>query len=255
MKQKNTAWEKQGKWYNQLVGPKGHYFHEHVVLPGMKAMMHLKKDSKILDIGCGQGIFGKTLAPDIAYTGLDLSRSLIEAAKKTDPNPKHTYILGDATKPFPIKEKDFTHAVAILSLQNIEQVDETIAHVANHLIPNGQFVFVINHPSFRIPKQSGWGIREENKIQYRYVNAYMSSLKIPITMHPGDRPDEHTWSFHHPLSFYTRVLKENGFVIENIEEWVSDKVSVGPAGKMENRARNEIPLFMAISATKVIHNS
>lgn len=250
MKQKSTAWEKQGKWYNQLVGPKGHYFHEHVILPGIKKVLDIKNDSNVLDVGCGQGIFAKTLAPEVRYTGLDLSLSLINAAKRSDRNPKHTYIVADATKPFPVKQKDFTHAVAILSLQNIEFVEKTIQHVATSLKTDGQFVFVINHPSFRIPKQSGWGIREENKMQYRYVNAYMSSLKIPISMHPGDKPTELTWSFHHPLSFYSKILYENEFVIEKIEEWVSDKVSAGPAAKMENRARNEIPLFMAISAIK-----
>jgi hypothetical protein len=39
-------------------------------------------------------------------------------------------------------------------------------------------------------------------------------------------------------------------VIEKIEEWVSDKKSTGPMAKMEDRARDEIPMFMAILATK-----
>lgn len=250
MKQKSTAWEQQGKWYNQLVGPKGHYFHEHVILPGIRKIARIQKNSRVIDIGCGQGIFGKTLAPEVSYTGLDLSKSLISLAKRTDPNAKHTYIVADVTKPFPVKTNHFTHAVAILSLQNIEFVDRTIHYISACLIDQGQFIFVINHPSFRIPKQSGWGIRNENKLQYRYVNAYLSSLKIPITMHPGSKPSEVTWSFHHSLSFYAHILKENGFLIQDIEEWASDKVSVGPAAKMENRAREEIPLFLAISAIK-----
>jgi hypothetical protein len=36
-----------------------------------------------------------------------------------------------------------------------------------------------------------------------------------------------------------------------MEEWTSDKVSVGKAAKGENRARAEFPLFMAIRAVKV----
>jgi hypothetical protein len=46
------------------------------------------------------------------------------------------------------------------------------------------------------------------------------------------------------------MLKDAGFVIEEIEEWTSDKESEGRAGRMENRSRNEIPLFMAIGAIK-----
>jgi hypothetical protein len=47
------------------------------------------------------------------------------------------------------------------------------------------------------------------------------------------------------------MLKDAGFVIDTIEEWTSDKESEGRAGKMENRSRAEIPLFMAIKAIKI----
>jgi hypothetical protein len=53
-----------------------------------------------------------------------------------------------------------------------------------------------------------------------------------------------------PLAEYSRMLFEGGFLIERIEEWVSDKHSVGKASLMENRARSEFPLFMAILARK-----
>jgi hypothetical protein len=69
-------------------------------------------------------------------------------------------------------------------------------------------------------------------------------------MHPGQRNSSITWSFHNPLSFYANILKINNFAIEEIEEWSSDKISLGRTGRMENRARNEIPLFMAIKAFK-----
>lgn len=245
----NTSWNRQGKWYNSLIGWKGHYYHEHIVLPYVLRLLQLHKDSKLLDIGCGQGILAKKIPQNIHYTGVDLAKNLISFAQKSDKNPKHTFLVADATYPLPLKDKDFTHAAAILSLQNMDQADNAIKNVSEYLQKNGKFVMVLNHPSFRIPRQSGWGIGE-NKLQYRYVNRYMSSLKIPITMHPGVNSSEITWSFHYPLSYYTNVLKESGFLIESIEEWVSDKESKGKAARMENRARNEIPLFMAISAIK-----
>ena len=69
-----------------------------------------------------------------------------------------------------------------------------------------------------------------------------------VTMHPGEAKSPLTWSFHQPISAYTKMLTDNGFVIEKLEEWTSDKESVGKAGKMENRARAEFPLFLAILA-------
>jgi hypothetical protein len=75
-------------------------------------------------------------------------------------------------------------------------------------------------------------------------------MEIPITAHPGERFSAQTLSYHHSISDYFKMLKEAGFTIELIEEWTSDKESIGRNSKMENRARNEFPLFMALLVTK-----
>ena len=250
IKPKNTSWEQSGKWYNKIVGTKGHYFHENIILPNVLKLLNLQKDSTLLDIGCGQGILAKKIPPFIEYAGIDLAKNLINFAKQSDKNPKHTYFITDATKPLPLGNRIFSHAAAILALQNMENASLAIKQVALRLQNKGKFVIVLNHPCFRIPKQSGWGIWK-NITQYRYINDYMSPLKIPITMHPGDNPSEITWTFHQPLSYYAQSLKANGFLIESIEEWISNKTSQGPAARMENRARAEFPLFLAISAQRI----
>lgn len=249
MKQ-NTSWNKSGKWYNKIVGDKGHYYHEHIVMPAVLRLLDLQPNSSLLDLGCGQGVLARSIPNATQYVGVDLARSLIDSAKSKDKNQKHTFVLADVTKRLPLQEKDFTHAAAILCLQNMELPQNVVRNASEHLQKNGTFVMVLNHPSFRIPRQSGWGVGE-NKLQYRYENRYMSSIKIPITMHPGERNSEVTWSFHYPLSFYTKALTDNGFVIDSLEEWVSDKESEGRAAKMENRARSEFPLFLAMKARKV----
>jgi len=45
-------------------------------------------------------------------------------------------------------------------------------------------------------------------------------------------------------------LKTNGLVIKDIEEWRSEKESQGKWAKMEDRAREEFPLFLAILGEK-----
>jgi hypothetical protein len=47
------------------------------------------------------------------------------------------------------------------------------------------------------------------------------------------------------------MIADNGFLIERIEEWVSPKKSEGVMAKVEDRARAEFPLFMAMVAKKV----
>jgi hypothetical protein len=111
---------------------------------------------------------------------------------------------------------------------------------------------VLNHPCFRIPRQSSWGVDLEKKIQYRRIDRYFSSMKIPIQSHPSKgAQSSHTSSFHHSLSRYVQWLKQTGFVIETMDEWCSDKKSTGKHAKMEDTSRAEFPLFLAIVAKKL----
>jgi ubiquinone/menaquinone biosynthesis C-methylase UbiE len=247
----STSWQPVNKWYNAAVGEQGHYYHQTIIIPYTLKLLNLKKDSTLLDLACGQGIFGRSIPSHISYVGLDIAPDLIRAARQYDKEPHHTYKVADITHPLPLQNALFTHAIIILALQNISDPKIVFQHIAQHLQPGGQCVIVLNHPCFRIPRQSSWQVDEANKTQYRRIDRYMSPMEIPIQAHPSQKQGSpQTWSFHFPLSTYTTYLYEAGFQIALIEEWCSNKVSTGKMAKMENRSRDEIPLFMALSAVK-----
>lgn len=258
---KAEGWQRVAPWYNKITrGGEGHYYHEHVVIPGVLRLLDLNSkilnlNSNVLDLACGNGVLAKSLPKDVEYMGIDLSESLIRTAKNGDKNYKHKYLVGDITKPLPFRSSEseggFTHAAIILALQNISDPLCVLKNASNLLIANGYLLIVLNHPAFRIPRQSSWGIDEEHKIQYRRVDKYMSPMEIPIRMNPSDPQSQQTMSYHFSISDYSKMLHDAGFVIDLIEEWTSDKESVGRASKMENRSRAEIPLFMAIKARKL----
>lgn len=249
-KQKNTSWNKVATWYNKVVGNEGHYYHEHVVIPGVLRLLNLKNSDTLVDLACGQGILSRKIPNIQKYLGLDLAKELIKEAKERNRNANYDFMVCDLSKILREREEKFDKATIILALQNIEQAKNVIKNAATYLKKDGQLLIILNHPCFRIPRQSGWTIDEKSKQQQRFINRYLSALKIPIDIHPGEKNQEKnlTWSFHHSLQDYSNMLAQNGFTIERIEEWASDKESVGKAAKMENRARAEIPLFMAISA-------
>ena len=242
-----TSWENSHNWYDKTVGEKGHYYHQSVIFPKALKLLELKKGDKLLDLACGQGVLSRQLPLQVEYLGVDASPSLVKQAKTY--SKAHKFLLGDVTQPLKITEKDFSHATIILALQNIENPQLVLRNAKAHLKSQGKLLIVLNHPCFRIPRQSSWGIDEPKKLQYRRIDRYLSPLKIPIQTHPGKQKDSsETWSFHHPLSDYIRWLKEEGFSIDLIEEWVSDKQSTGSYAKMENRSRSEFPLFLTILA-------
>lgn len=248
---RETSWEAVSAWYDSITSTEGHYYHQHVVLPGVMKLFNFDRHSlppSVLDLGCGQGILGRVLAPHVRYHGVDLSSSLITQAKKYDKNKSHSYSVGDITKSLVIKEK-YSHAAMILCLQNVEHPQLALNQAAKHLLPGGTLVMVLNHPCFRIPRQSAWGVDEAKKIQYRRLDRYLTPQKIPIAAHPSKKEaSESTLSFHFPLQSYCQFLANANFMVHWVEEWVSPKKSTGAKAKMENRAREEFPLFLAIEA-------
>lgn len=251
MKENTTSWQHVSEWYGDTVGRKGNYYHQHIILPQSLKLLSLKKGSSLLDLACGQGILARQIPKEVRYEGVDISRNLIEQASSLDKNRAHIYHVADIVKELPLQKNFFSHAAIILALQNVENLEGVIGNVQKHLKKSGKFLIVLNHPCFRTPRQTRWEIDERSRIQYRRIDRYMTPLKVPISIHPGrGARSEITWSYHIPLSEYSRMLFVHGFVIEQLEEWISDKRSIGEAAKMENRARSEFPLFMAILARK-----
>lgn len=247
----DSSWENSHKWYNDIVGPQGHFYHTTLVLPNTLRLLNLNFNSTLLDIACGQGVLSRSIPKIQNYTGYDLSQGLITEAIKLNKLKFANFFVHDAQKKLPLELGTYSHAVCILAMQNIPEPCEVFKSIAPHIVEGGRFVFVLNHPYFRIPRMSGWLIDETKKLQSRRVDRYMSFQKIPIATHPSKADSETTWSFHHPLSYFCDWLKKTGFCIETIEEWCSTKTSTGKMAAQENRARKEFPLFMAISARKI----
>lgn len=246
----NTSWEKSAHSYAESLRDRGSYYHEHLVIPGVLRLLNLRPSDSLLDIGCGEGILTRSLPKGVGYLGVDASVSLISFAKKQ--SSQKEFLVADAAKPFDTKGKHFTHSAIILALQNIGDVEVVLQNVSKVLQPKGKLVIALNHPCFRIPRLSSWGIDEARKLQYRRIDRYMTSQEIPINTNPGKgQKSPITWSFHRPLSYYFDSLQKAGFVVEKLEEWCSDKVSVGEAARMENRGRSEFPLFLAIKASLI----
>ncbi len=250
---RGTSWESSKKWYAKTVGKKGHHYHQSVVLPGIVRLLAFGDPAaaSLLDLGCGQGVLAREIPASVDYWGVDSAPGLLEEARKLTQGERRRFIAGDATQPLAVEKTDFTHGAVILALQNMDNGKAAVANLGKHLRRGGRAVLVLNHPCFRIPRQSSWEIDEKNDLQYRRVNRYLNPLQIPIRMNPsqGDASPM-TWTFHEPLSAIFGWLKEAGLLVETVEEWVSDKSSDGAAAKRENRAREEFPLFMAVAAVK-----
>lgn len=250
---KTTSWESVSNWYDQIVSKTGHYYHQEVIFPYLekRLIQGIKKDQSVIELACGQGILEKKLKKETPYHGLDLSDGLLKSAIEGKKSDLHEFSKQDVTHPFDLG-RTFDLGFIILALQNFKEPKKAIENLAKHIKPKGKVAIVLNHPCFRIPRQSSWGIDEGKKIQYRRIDRYMEPLEIPISMEPSKgKEGSMTYSYHHSLTDLSKMFSEQGLAIEEIQELCSNKQSEGSTKKMEDRARSEFPLFMALILQKI----
>lgn len=246
----SASWGAVATWYDKHLTSADTY-HEKVILPNLLRLVEPQKGEQILDLACGEGFFARAFAAKGAtVSGIDISPELIVLAQKKSVSGI-TYSVGSADDLSRFKNEQFHKAVIVLAIQNIEQVQRVFTEAVRVVKKDGTFHIVMNHPAFRIPKQSSWGYDERSGVQYRRVDQYLSESRSSIDMHPGMKDSPQTISFHRPLQYYVKALSKAGFVIDRFEEWISHKDSdSGPRAQAENRSRKEIPLFLYIRARK-----
>lgn len=241
-----TSWEPVAPWYNGWVGKRGSIYHRKIAIPTVLRLAELQAGERLLDIGCGQGV----LAPHIlkkgaAYVGVDASKSLIHMARKYH-GKRAAFLQGDARylhRLSPIRGNDFDVAVFMLSIQDMQPLNEVLRAASWALGKRGRLIIFMLHPCFRVPRQSGWGFDAGRKLTYRRVDRYLSELKVPMKAYAevtnGTRGT--TLSFHRPLTSYINTLAEHGLVVDKLEE-LPDPLAKEPS---------DIPMFAALRAKKM----
>lgn len=249
---KKTSWGSVSKWYDEHLETNEDTYQAKVIAPNLTRLLGEVKGKKVLDIACGQGYFSRLLSENGALvSGIDISSELILSAKKRNKEGIE-YVVGSADNLGQWKKETFDLAICILAIQNIENVSGVFSEARRVLKIGGRFLLVLNHPAFRVPQHSDWGFDEQKKVQYRKVDRYLSEEVVHIVMNPGKKDSPKTVSFHRSLQYFFKVFHKSEFPVTRLEEWISHKASEkGPRQSAEDRARKEIPLFMAIELTKM----
>jgi len=260
-----TSWEHVADWYDALLSGGRSDHHERTILPGVIRLLALGPGERLLDIACGQGALARALdgaipGEGITYVGVDASESLIEAAQR-EATRGATFLVGDARRleRTGLEPASFDAAACALALMNFDPIGPALAGAARLLRPGGRLVCVVLHPAFRSPGRTHWGWatspEDNRRVQFRRVDAYLSPEAHEVVMNPGaasrgERPVT-TTTFHRPIGAYAGAIADAGLVIDTIEEWSSGRRSEpGPHATEEDRARAEIPMFLAIRAVR-----
>ncbi len=278
--QKETSWGGVAFWYDEYLKQEDTY-QSKVIWPNLERIIldvprgveqgglqspGGKARAKLCDIACGQGHFAY-LCSQKGYdvTGIDISKELISFARQATEKIKEEQKSDISVPEFHVAPSHDMSMVStasmdivtcVLALQNIKLLDETFQEAARMLKKGGRFIFVLNHPSFRIPQFSDWIYDQKKQVESRTVAKYLQEATIKIDMNPGESREikkVYTVSFHRPLQTFIKLLAKHGYMIKKLEEWASHKrVAEGPQRDALNLAKKEIPMFMCIEAIKAV---
>ena len=179
----SASWGEVASWYDKHLNEADTY-HEKVLLPNLLRLVDGNTGERILELACGQGYFTRALAKTGAHVeGIDIAPELIAIAQKE--SPEIPFYVGSADDLSQFKNASFDKVLMSLAIQNIENVEGVVMEAFRILKPGGAFHIAMNHPAFRIPKQSSWVYDDKKKVQTRRVDQYLSSSRTDIDMHPG----------------------------------------------------------------------
>ncbi|HEX5324789.1 MAG TPA: class I SAM-dependent methyltransferase [Capsulimonadaceae bacterium] len=247
-----THWNSVADWYDKHVGQSGNEHQRTLAIPAVLDLLELKAGQQILDIGAGQGVLAPYIAAARAgYTGVEASERLVRSALRRH-SQEGRFLHGDARrleKIASLTAKSFDAAVFLLSLQDMDPLQDVLTSAAWALRPGGCLIVLMNHPCFRVPRQSGWGWDSARKLQFRRVDRYLTPLAVPMAPHIKGQKGTATKSFHRPLEAYVQALRDCGLYIDTIKE-IAGLHSSTNSSRQVDKPNSEIPLFLALRAIK-----
>ncbi len=193
---------------------------------------------RVLDLGCGDGAFGRLLLEVGArsYLGVDSSRSMVEQAGRTLADTAGRVNLADIEN-FTVEAHSVDLVTARLSLHYVADLDRVLAACARALAPGGRLVVTVVHPVI-----TSYDNRPDGPRTTWTVDDYFN---------PGPRlrawmGSQVTWH-HRTIENYFAAITRSGLTVTSLRECQPDAARFeGDADELARRRR--VPLFLLLNA-------
>jgi 2-polyprenyl-3-methyl-5-hydroxy-6-metoxy-1,4-benzoquinol methylase len=220
------AWNTNASFWDARMGDDGNDFHRVLVRPAMERLLEVKGD-RILEIGCGNGLFTRRLASlGAQMVGIDFAQEMIAHARKRTQSHQTSieYHVVDATDEkalLDLGNSSFDAAVSAMTLMDMAEIDPLLRALTKLLKPGGCFVFSVMHPCFNSTHTSM--VAETTDREGELITEY--AVKVSAYVQPSvtqglaieNQPQPHLY-FHRPLHVLLGAAFRAGFVLDGLEE-------------------------------------
>ncbi len=204
------------------------------------------KESKILDIACGNGdFFNLTQQKGYQYYGLDISEDMLRQAKIK--HPTGFYKIADATDFARLYTEKFDVVLISMlfpSLCDKKSILKVLENSKKVLSVTGSIVIAVTHPCFDHYMQKF--LFERDDVETDFKNYFDSGSKFKMNQFIAKK--EFTFEdYHWTLTDYVNTIIKSGLCITSINECYN-----APEGDAAiwSEKRNKFPTYMVITASK-----
>ncbi|HBY99889.1 MAG TPA: hypothetical protein DEO84_01085 [candidate division Zixibacteria bacterium] len=243
-KNSNSHNKKQYDLYGKLYDikrqdPVTSFWNDQIDIPAVTKLLKKElKGKRVLDLGCGSGIFARRLvAKGAKVVGIDNSQTMIKLAIPRLPSVK--FVTGDARK-LPFQNEVYDIIVSNLFIHYTKDLLPLFREINRVLEVNGEFVFSFHHPMAEVTR-------------YRTIKERIAAELLPYY-----HQDSYKWkmakrmvliSYHHTFEDIFKALNKSGFMVAELAEPrpQKSKESINPEAF---KFTSQYPSFCAIRAIK-----
>lgn len=209
MKKKFNMEEEVSKVYDQIAQgfhdtriKKTNFYNEFLDMPNTLKALGDVKGKKILDIGCGPGLYANILHKMGAEVyGIDISKKEIEIAKK---HYKGIDFKVGSAESLPYHDKYFDTALIALAFTHFENMGLALDEVYRVLKDNGHLIISEGNPVIDVTNQ----IEGKSVLCRKFDNYFKEGIRYKV------------WNVFMPVRHVTyetffRLFREHGFILYN----------------------------------------
>ena len=212
--------------------------------PAFRALLPPLHDKTVLDLGCGFGWHCRYARQQQARSvlGIDLSAKMLARAREMTDDVAIEY-RQVAIEDLDVAAETFDVVLSSLALHYVEAFEQVCRKVYRSLVPEGQFVFSVEHPIFTARTAQDWWYGEQGERLHWPVDSYQDE-----GLRQTNFLDHAVVKYHRTVATYVTTLLDAGFTITGLSEPQPTQAMLELHPDMRDETRR--PMFLVLAARK-----
>lgn len=212
--------------------------------PAFRALLPDLDGKTALDLGCGFGWHCRYAREHGAQlvVGVDISEKMLARARESTQDDAIEY-RQQAIEDIDFPEGTFDVVISSLVFHYVERFDLVCQKVHHCLVPDGNFVFSVEHPIFTALATQDWYYDERGERLHWPVDHYQEE-----GLRQASFLDHNVVKYHRTVATYVNTLLDGGFIITRLSEPQPTQELLDAHPDWQDELRR--PMFLLISAVK-----